>query len=53
MNHYIYRNVKVIKTGKIGIVIDVTADSVLVEFSDETREWYCESDILLIEDDFY
>lgn len=48
MNHYIYQDVKVIKTGKIGMVIDVTEDSVLVEFDDGTREWHEESDILIV-----
>ena len=36
MNHYLYLDVKVIKTGKVGMVIDVDDlnGKVLVEFSD-------------------
>lgn len=49
MNHYLYLDVKVIKTGKVGTVIDVDAlddRKVLVEFSDGTRSWEYESDVL-------
>ena len=37
MNHYLFLTVKIIKSGKTGTVIDVSDDSVLVEFSDNTR----------------
>ncbi len=48
MNHYLYSDVKVIKTGKVGMVIDVDElnGKVLVEFSDGNRSWEYESDIL-------
>ena len=47
MSHWLYMDVKIIKTGKVGMVIDINYfdDSVLVEFPDGTREWYSESDI--------
>ena len=50
MNHYIYLDVKVIKTGKVGIVIDVDDlnGKLLVEFSDGTQSWEYESNILEI-----
>lgn len=38
-------DVKIVKTGEVGMVVGIDAeDSVLVEFPDGTREWYCESD---------
>ncbi len=37
MNHYILRTVKEISTGRIGIVIDVSTDSVLVEFTSNSK----------------
>ena len=48
MNHYLYLDVKVIKTGAIGMVIDVddAEGKVLVEFNDGTRSWEYESDII-------
>lgn len=46
MNHYLYLDVKVIKSGKTGMVIDVSDDSVLIEFSDGSKEWYSESEII-------
>ncbi len=51
MNHYLYLDVKVIKTGKVGMVIDVDDlnGEVLVEFSDGSRSWEYESDILEID----
>ncbi len=50
MNHYLYLDVKVIKTGKVGMVIDVDDlnGKVLVEFSDGNQSWEYESDILEI-----
>ena len=51
MNHYLYLDVKVIKSGKVGIVIDVNSDSVFIEFSDGSREWHYESDILEVNEE--
>ena len=48
MNHYLYLDVKVIKSGKVGMVIDVSDDSVLIEFSDGSKEWHFESEIIEI-----
>lgn len=49
MNHYLYLDVKVIKTGKVGMVIDVDdLDRKVVEFSDGNQSWEYESDILEI-----
>ena len=41
-------DVEIIRTGKIGMVIDINyfENNVLVEFPDGIREWYCESDIV-------
>lgn len=44
MNHYLYLTVKEISTGRIGIVIDVSTDSVLVEFPSSTK-WLKENEI--------
>lgn len=51
MNYYLYLDVKVIKTGKVGMVIDVDDlnGKVLVEFSDGNQSWEYESDILEID----
>jgi len=48
MNHYLYLDVKIIKTGKVGMVIDVNEfnGTLLVEFNDGTRSWEFESDIV-------
>ena len=46
MDHYLFLDVKIIKTGKIGMVIAVGEDGVLVEFDDGSQEWYYESDIV-------
>lgn len=50
MNHYLYSDVKVIRTGEVGMVIDVDDlnGKVLVEFSDGNQSWEYESDILEI-----
>lgn len=48
MNHYLYCDVKVIKTGKIGMVIDVSEDSVYIQFGDGTMERQPESDIIIV-----
>ena len=50
INFYLYSDVKVIKSGKTGIVIDTdnTKDKVLVEFANGDREWYYTSDVLVI-----
>lgn len=50
MNHYLSSDVKVIRTGEVGIVIDVDDlnGKVLVEFSDGNQSWEYESDILEI-----
>ena len=45
MNHYLYLTVKEISTGMVGIVIDVSADSVLVEFPANTK-WLKEYEII-------
>ena len=45
MNHYLYLTVKEISTGMVGIVIDVSADSVLVEFPAKTK-WLKEYEII-------
>ena len=44
--YYMFMDVKVIKSGKIGTVIDVSDDSVLVEFPNGSKEWYFVSDIV-------
>lgn len=44
MNHYLYLKVKEKSTGRIGIVIDVSTDSVLVEFP-SSRKWLKEDEI--------
>ena len=48
MNHYLYLDVKVIKTGEVGTVIDVDNldRKVLVEFPNGNQSWEYESDIL-------
>jgi hypothetical protein len=48
MNHYLYLHVKVIRTGEVGMVIDVDDlyGKLLVEFSDGNQSWEYESDIL-------
>lgn len=48
MNHYLYLTVQEISTGRIGIVIDVTEDSSLVEFP-SSRKWLKESEIRELE----
>ena len=48
MNHYLYLTVKEISTGRIGLVIDVSADSVLVEFSFNTK-WLKEYEIIALD----
>ena len=50
MNHYLYLDVKVIRTGQVGMVIDVDDSDrkVLVEFPDGNQSWEYESDILEI-----
>lgn len=45
MNHYLCMTVKEESTGRIGIVIDVSADSVLVEFPSNTK-WLKEYEII-------
>ena len=45
MNHYLYLTVKEISTGRTGIVIDVSTDSVLVEFPSNTK-WLKEYEII-------
>lgn len=44
MNYYLYLTVKEKSTGRIGIVIDVSIDSVLVEFSSSSK-WLKENEI--------
>lgn len=44
MNHYLYLTVKEKSTGRIGIVIDVQQDSVLVEFPSSSK-WLKENEI--------
>lgn len=47
MNHYLYLDVKVIKTGKVGMVIDVDdLNGKVVEFPNGNQSWEYESDIL-------
>ena len=50
INHYLSSDVKVIRTGEVGMVIDVDDlnGKVLVEFSDGNQSWEYESDILEI-----
>lgn len=45
MNHYLYLTVKEISTNRIGFVIDVSTDSVLVEFPSGTK-WLKEYEII-------
>ena len=53
ISFYLYRDVKVIKTGKIGMVIDTdnTCGKVLVEFPNGDREWCYESDVLIVSEE--
>ena len=48
MNHYLYLDVRVIRNGKVGTVIDVDDfdGKVFIEFPDGTRSWEFESDII-------
>lgn len=48
MNHYLYLTVKEKSTGAIGFVIDVTTDSVLVEFPSYTK-WLKEDEITTLD----
>ncbi len=50
MNHYLYLDVKVIRSDEVGMVIDVNDlnGKVLVEFPDGNQSWEYESDILEI-----
>lgn len=43
-----YDDVKVIKTGKVGLVVDVKDGRYLVDFGN-AKEWYDECDLLLTE----
>lgn len=49
MNYYLYLTVKEKGTGNVGLVIDVAADSVLVEFP-SNRKWLKENEIEVIEE---
>lgn len=48
MNHYILSTVKELSTGRIGIVVDVSTDSVLVEFPFGTK-WLKEYEIIVVD----
>ena len=48
MNHYLYLTVKEISTGRVGIVIDVSPDSVLVEFPSDTK-WLKKYEIIALD----
>lgn len=49
LSFYLYEDVKVIKTEKIGMVIDIdnTCGKVLVEFANGDREWCYENDVMV------
>lgn len=53
LSFYLYEDVKVIKTGKIGMVIDTdnTCGKVLVEFPNGDREWCYENDVLIVSEE--
>lgn len=42
-----YDDVKVIKTGKVGLVVEVKDGRYLVDFGNG-KQWYDESDLLLV-----
>ena len=48
MSYYLYLDVRVIGTGKVGMVIDVDDlnGKVLIEFPDGNQSWEYEADIL-------
>ena len=50
ISFYLYEDVRIVKTGKIGMVIDTDniKDKVLVEFANGDREWHYESDVLVV-----
>ena len=48
MNQYICLKVKELNTGRIGLVIDVSTDSVLVEFPSNTK-WLKEYEIIVVD----
>ena len=45
-----YDDVKVIKTGRVGLVVEVNDGRYLVDFGD-IKEWYDECDLLPVETD--
>lgn len=45
-----YDDVKVIRTGKVGMVIDIKDGKYLVDFNNYS-EWYDECDLLPVEED--
>ena len=45
-----YDDVKVIKTGKVGLVVDVKDGRYLVDFGD-AKKWFDECDLLVVEQD--
>ena len=49
MNHYLHLTVKEISTGSIGIVIDVSEGSLLVEFPSSSK-WLKEDEITELDD---
>lgn len=53
ISFYLYTDVRVVKTGKVGMVIDTDniKDKVLVEFANGDREWCCEDEIMVQEDE--
>ena len=48
INYYLYKDVRIIKTGEVGMVIDTDGneEKVLIEFSDGSRKWEYENNIL-------
>jgi len=48
MNHYLYLTVKELSTGRTGLVIDVSTDSVLVDFPTGSK-WLKENEITVLD----